>query len=101
MRSLLKGSTLPSYYWVQVPTGGGSSAQVPMLLPHELFAQLVKKADMASLTQVNPEMMRLKTKVAAVLAMDPSDLVPLGLHGDAVPHQHGKSIDVCVLEFPG
>ena len=99
MRSLLKGSTLPSYYWVQVPTGGGSSAQVPMLLPHELFAQLVKKADMASLTQVNPEMMRLKTKVAAVLAMDPSDLVPLGLHGDAVPHQHGKSIEVFSWNF--
>ena len=99
MRTLLRGSSLPSYYWMDVQTHGGQICAVPLILPHELFALLTQKADVSKLTAVHPELEDLRTTLASSLALDPKALVPIGLHGDGVPHQKAKSIKVLSWNF--
>ena len=99
LRTLLRGSSLPSYYWADVPTHGGQVCACAMILPHELFALLIQKAAVSTLTTVHPELDAIRTTVASKLALDPKALVPIGFHGDGVPHQKAKSIEVLNWNF--
>ena len=99
MRTLLRGSSLPSYYWVDVPTHGGQVCSVPLILPHALFALLIQKADVSTLTTVHPELDAIRTTVASKWALGPKALVPIGFHGDGVPRQKAKSIEVLSWNF--
>ena len=69
MRTLLMGPSLPSHYWAEVPTHGGQVCSAPLILPHELFALLIQKADLSILTTVHPELDALRTTVASKLAL--------------------------------
>ena len=44
-------------------------------------------------------MAKVRDDFCAALGLDPEHFIALGLHGDGVPHQKGKSIEVLSWNF--
>ena len=86
--------------------GTNEEALVPMpfLLPHEMLASMFEKNNLAVEDFANTpstEMQDLKRKVCRELGLDPRTCIPLGLHGDGVPHQKQGSVEVLSWNFLG
>ena len=64
----------------------------------------VDASSLARLTDVSSSIADLRKAFCRSLGLPADDLVPLGFHGDGVPHQHGRSVQVfswCYLALAG
>ena len=99
LTTLLKGSTKPPLYFASIPlkrkdTGAIEHVRMPFLLPHEMIAHIVGKKDLAPFQQWSPEVKQQINKVCSAIKGDIDNFIGIGLHGDGVPHQKRKSIEV-------
>ena len=106
MRKLLKHSNCPPVYWAKVPvknTGPGTGKiydWIPFLLIFEVMAMILGKpgcslASFATLPPTLPGLRDKKNRWCAKMKLDPEVTVPLGVHGDGVPHQSNGSTIEC------
>ena len=92
MRALLKNKDLCSLYWAPIPlldpgTGALVEVDFPFLLPHELFAKLVSKKPIQDFKEgASPELLAEFGKTCKSLGLKANEAIPIGLHGDGVPH---------------
>ncbi len=106
MRALLKGKDSPEPYWAPIALWNRDADvlethDMPSLLPHEFFAQVVAKEGVESLQRVNPAVSTLMDQFCDKLGLDKKKFIPLGLHVDGVPCQKWKSIEVISWDFLG
>ena len=99
MSKLLRGCFVPEVYWASVPLlkKGLSTPEetlLPMLLPHEMVANMVGASNIHQFCNLAPSLVEVHEKVCRTLRVDPARFLALGLHGDGVPHQKRKSIEV-------
>ena len=52
-----------------------------------------------SLLDTGSEMANIREEACRKLSIDPKAMIPLGFHGDGVPHQKRKSIEVITWSF--
>ena len=73
----------------------------PFLLPHEVFAKMLANDDaaQASLRVLAPEMATMRDKLCSDLGIDPAEFIPIGMHGDGVPHAKKKSLECFSWNF--
>eukprot|EP00974_Lingulodinium_polyedra_P092438 8955526-Lingulodinium_polyedra.AAC.1 len=69
---------------------------MPFLLPHEMLFSMVSNlgfnvSDMVTLP--SSHLQKMKEDMCKGIGLDPGNTIPLGLHGDGVPHQKAKSIE--------
>ena len=104
LRRLLRNVTMPDLYWAKAPvadpdTGVTFETSLPVILPHELLPIIVQNYAREDLWELHPGARRVHAEVCAKVGLNPLDVLPLGLHGDGVPHQKGKSIEVLSWNF--
>ena len=104
MAKLLKGCSSPPLYWCTMPlynknTNMLDDTDMPVLLPHEVFASIVTNEHITDLLACKPEIETIRKKVCASLWLDPTQALAIGIHGDGVPHQKRKSIEVLSWHF--
>ena len=73
--------------------------ELPVLLPHELLDVLVTPADVSSLAELPASLEDRKRDLCNQLGLDHTTFIALGLHGDGVPHQKRKTIEVFSWNF--
>eukprot|EP00974_Lingulodinium_polyedra_P112728 10908527-Lingulodinium_polyedra.AAC.1 len=71
-----------------------TQVDMPFLLPHELLASVVKQGGFPELDQMDPALADLHSQFCRSMDIDPGRCIPLGMHGDGVPHQARKSVEV-------
>ena len=93
MRTLLKDCKWPSLYWAPVPildvdTNTSEQIDFPFLLPHEFLSAMIRNHP-SRLKHFVPDSKSAHKETVDALArqlhMPPSEIVPVGLHGDGVP----------------
>lgn len=104
MAKMLKGCSTPPLYWCTMPlynknTNMLDDTDMPVLLPHEVFASIVTNEHITDLLACKPEIETIRKKVCASLGLDPTQALAIGIHGDGVPHQKRKSIEVLSWNF--
>lgn len=93
---MLKRCSWPEPYWAEIPvltdsaTGTIQTVMFPMLLPREVFHNLVQanEKDMSAFQATTTNAVHLLPAVETwrrQFNVDPARMVPLGLHGDGVP----------------
>ena len=94
LTSLMKGNKSPAPYWVEIPVsdpkkpGKQCKALVPVLLMHEMFHFVLEGVALASVVAFEGAGLESKRKkFAADYNLDHRKVVPIGLHGDGVPHK--------------
>ena len=106
MRKLLKNSNCPPVYWAKVPVkntapdAGKVYDWIPFLLVFEVMAMILGKpgcslASFATLPPTLPGLRDKKVRWCSKNKLDPALTVPLGVHGDGVPHQSNGSTIEC------
>ena len=102
MRLLLRESTVPEPYWAEVPTHDpktgedGVMVRLPCLLVHEVLAAMWTRGSESRrrMTSAVPFVDALRQDFCRKGGLDADGVVPIGFHGDGVPHQHGRSVQV-------
>jgi len=109
MRRYLKGCSVPEVYVAEIPIHDPQSdtdhvpVMLPFLLPHEMIHCILKGSartadDLAQLPEGGP-----LDNVATVFAHDKgverNRVLPIGFHGDGVPHKKNKSVQVFSWNF--
>ena len=100
LRLLLKSKDMPSLYWAKVPlhcsaTEQSQEIELPFLLPHEMFHKVCSKigSPRELKSDMDPCLQELLSDCCSQLRTSPTEVIPLGLHGDGVPHQKHGSIE--------
>ena len=76
------------------PSGTMVDIDIPMILPHEMLAIIMgKKTTREMSVSTDPHLEQLVTDVCSSLKLPRSQMVPIGLHGDGVPHQKHGSVE--------
>ena len=104
LRKVVRGARMPQLYWVDVPLYCSASdtavkTQLPVILPHELFAQIVADVDLPSLMVMSPELRHIHRSICSKLSISLREGIPIGVHGDGVPHQKRKTVEVLSWNF--
>ena len=106
MSQCLKHTTMPDLYWALIPVWNQDKGELelvefPFLLPHELFGNMIQDKGFVKDVWMSlpPEMSKLRDIYCRQLGIDPSEFIPIGLHGDGVPHQKRKTVDVFAWNF--
>eukprot|EP00969_Alexandrium_andersonii_P253201 11190350-Alexandrium_andersonii.AAC.1 len=110
LRKFLKGTTAPEVYWARIPCQDPSTGEnkkmtwLPFLLPHEFLAQLVNHDAPLEEMVAFPPGSGMAAQQADFAQKHPhitaSKLIPLGLHGDGVPHKKKDTIEVFTWNTP-
>eukprot|EP00969_Alexandrium_andersonii_P152546 6745493-Alexandrium_andersonii.AAC.1 len=98
---LFKHSDMPNLYYSKILLWDKDEMKqieedFPVLLPHEVLAKVADQvADpYAEFGQVKGKQMNdLKNSLCSKLNISADHFIPLGLHGDGVPHQKSKSVE--------
>ena len=108
MRSLMKGVNWPDPYYITLDVlrkGDVVQEEVAVLLPHECLHHIIEampEQDRGTL-QAGPghHMQAVVAEWCQKLHMDPSRVVPIGLHGDGVPYsaKMGDSLEQMSWNF--
>ena len=105
LRLLLKPKDMPELYWAKVPLKNGDRIEevdLPFLLPHEMFPRLVAQTSVSQLKRdCDPALLKMFNDICASMRMPSGETIPIGLHGDGVPHQKHQSIEAFSWNFPG
>ena len=108
MRALLKDKTdACNLYWAKVPLLDPGSGELehtdfPFLLPHELFAKMIAKKPINHFKGgASGELLAEMGTSCKTLGIDSDHAVPIGLHGDGVPHSKQGSTEVFSWNFAG
>jgi hypothetical protein len=101
-RSLLKGITFPEPYMAKIPVWDPKAEQpcveeYPFLLPHEFLHFLTQQKTTGSTVKsmgdvshrVDQNLEHEKIKFCRAFHLDYATCIPIGFHGDGVPHQKG------------
>ena len=104
MVKLLKHCKLPDVYFADIPVWNAATQSLelvplPFILPHEMFAVLLRTIDIfevAELHRLSPELGRLKEAYCRELGVDPATFIGIGLHGDGVPHSKKNKLKYAV-----
>ena len=95
MRKMLKQCTLPQLYYAPVPTHNPATqtnneiVMIPFLLVHEVLASMVKNSQrtLREYCDCSPSVERLVADFCTKTNVPRTGVVPIGFHGDGVPHQ--------------
>lgn len=103
---LVRNCDWPSVYMAPIPLYNESKGcleptLLPFLLPHELVGHLLEGKDLEPFCRLEPTLGILRDSVCQKLGLDVGSFVALGMHGDGVPHQKRKSIEVLSWNFLG
>ena len=107
MRKLLKSVTAPPVYWADVPLhdpkGSTTTCRLPVLLPHEMFASImVRDSNLSRFEdQRLQHLLQLCTDFYNAMRLTDREVAIIGVHGDGVPHQRGKSVECFSWNFAG
>ena len=107
MRKLLKSVTAPPVYWAEVPVhdakGSTTPCRLPVLLPHEMFASIMARDSNLSRfeDQRLTHLLQLRTDFCNAMRLAERAGATIGVHGDGVPHQRGKSVECVSWNFAG
>ena len=97
LRKIGKGARLPSLYWAQVPLQvdekPAEDTWLPFILPHEVLGQTKNPAQYAKIGPEVKHLDKLRSEVCGPLGLNPETVIPLGVHGDGVPHQKAGTIE--------
>ena len=102
---ILKDKDMPSLYWSNIPllnttTMNAEDTLLPFVLPHEVFAKMVANAPASRFRAEMTEALSAELqKSCTSLGLPATSMIPLGLHGDGVPHQKHGSIECFFLEL--
>jgi hypothetical protein len=107
MRSLAKESKCvePYYAEIQVAAALGSPQSkmvlLPFLLLHEMFANILETIDQKAVVQFESDvgLESKRERFAAENKVPLEFLVPVGFHGDGVPHQKSRTVEVFSWNF--
>ena len=101
MRCLLKDSKAPEPYWAEIPCSMEAGSKVkkmvmlPFLLMHEMLAAFVPKMNVAEISEFEDFGMEAKRRQFCADNGIPMEMmIPIGLHGDGVPHQKHRTVEV-------
>ena len=109
LRRYLKDTKMPSPYYAEVsihdPEQDKDHVKVmlPFLLPHEMIHAIMKNspASATSLSEL-PEGSPLDNnaiRISNETGVSRNRIIPIGFHGDGVPHKKNKSVQVCSWMF--
>jgi len=109
LRQYLKGTSVPRPYFAEVPIHDprtdedGVKVMLPFLLPHEMVNAISKKnlnvtRDLSELPDGSP-LDDAATSFAREHNVPRERVVPIGFHGDGVPHKRNKSVQVFSWNF--
>ena len=109
LRTATKHCKWPPMYWARIPTcdpatgSGKAFTMMPFLLIHEMLAFIVElgTCTLEALSALAPDSGLYNTKNAFCAKnrhMDPKRTIPIGVHGDGVPHQSSRTIECVFLE---
>ena len=112
MRAIMRKVTRPPVYWEQIPTYDPRTNKsrhmvwIPFLLMHELLWSIIQTSGMAlkqftSLPSSLPGLNKMKASFCRKFGLAPSECIPLGLHGDGVPHSKSGTVEVFSWNFIG
>ena len=107
MRNLLKDCSLPEPYMASIPTHDPKTGrnrvlvEMPFMLPHELLASAcaADPRKLAAISESPPAISKLVANFGRALGIGTAGLVPIGFHGDGVPHQKHKTVQVLSWNF--
>jgi hypothetical protein len=106
MREMIKGATLPEPYYADIPCAASpgsklsSTVRLPFILLHEMMAMLMQTVQVGAVCTFQDVGMESKRKrFAESNAIDFNTLVPIGFHGDGVPHQKNRTVEVFSWNF--
>ena len=99
MRRRLNGCTVPEPYFAEIPihdpdTGRGQvGIMLPLLLIHEMLAALCAPGEhmVQQFANASPAVNRLVEKFCQKTSLLTRNVIPLGIHGDGVPHQKTRA----------
>ena len=99
---MLKQCTLPQLYYAPVPTHNPATqtnneiVMIPFLLVHEVLASMVKNSQrtLREYCDCSPSVERLVADFCTKTNVPRTGVVPIGFHGDGVPHQKNRSVQV-------
>ena len=109
LRLYLKDTTVPEPYFAEVPIHDPRldedhvKVMLPFLLPHEMINAIIKKSlavarDLSELPDGSP-LDDAATAFARDLNVARELVIPIGIHGDGVPHKRNKSVQVFSWNF--
>ena len=94
LRTILKDKKgMPALYMALIPLHNTTTEEIeetmfPFILPHEVLAKIIAKKPLCELKGgLEPELKNELGKSCGDLGLDADQVLPLGLHGDGVPHQ--------------
>ena len=108
MRKLLKGKDVPAVYTASFPLWDPKEEKLvptdlPILLPHELLARIIAQTGTSRyVDNMEPALQKQLDRACGKVGLcGDHGVIPIGLHGDGVPHQKHKSVECVSWNFPG
>ena len=99
-RMFAKESCMPSLYWASGPMQAEgelarTQSDLPFLLLHEVIGNIVSRGHSLHEIPANmPQLKQNRDKTARALGLPPDLTIPIGVHGDGVPHQKKGTVEV-------
>ena len=90
---------MPELYYAKIPLwdnerGRCSDQSMPFLLPHEVIGHVMEGQDPLPFLTVPEPVQNQIDEMCTQLGCDKASFVATGLHGDGVPHQVRRSVDI-------